>query len=64
MPEVAKYQIGNTVIRIMDDACRDKTPAQVDEILQRISRLAAHALVKPISLITPTDKSSSVGSHS
>lgn len=45
-PFVAKkFKIGNTKIEIWDDYCRDKTKADVDAILQRISNIASIALL-------------------
>lgn len=41
MPQVAEYRIGNTTIRIFDDACKGQ--AEVEEILRRISRLISRA---------------------
>ena len=35
---VEEFTIGNTRVRICDDYCRDKTKAEVDEILKRIAR--------------------------
>ena len=41
---VKSFSIGNTRIKICDDYCRDRTPAEVDEILKRIARRAQEAL--------------------
>lgn len=38
---VKDFYIGNTHIKICDDSCRDKTPEQVQEILDRISKLVS-----------------------
>ena len=35
---VMEMKIGNTKIKIADNYCRDKTPEDVKEILQRIAR--------------------------
>ena len=32
-----EFKIGNTLIRIFDDYCRDKTPEDVQAILDRIA---------------------------
>lgn len=37
---VEEFNIGQTRIRICDDYCRDKTKAEVEEILKRIARNA------------------------
>lgn len=37
MAVVQEQKIGNTLIRIHDDYCRDTTPEQVEEILKRIA---------------------------
>lgn len=37
---VKEFKIGNTRVRICDDACRDKTPKEVQEIIDRIQRRA------------------------
>jgi GTPase len=60
MPEVAQYKIGNTTIRIFDDACADKSQAEVEEILRRISRLAIRVHPKPTETVSaPVMKPSS-----
>lgn len=41
---VRDYYIGNTHVRICDDYCRDKTPEDVQEILDRIAARALPAL--------------------
>ncbi|NMA85103.1 MAG: hypothetical protein GX962_14715, partial [Epulopiscium sp.] len=41
---VKDYKIGNTRIKICDDAYRDKTPEEVQEILRRISQIGFNAL--------------------
>lgn len=37
---VKEFKIGNTVCRICDDYCRDKTKEEVDAILERIADIA------------------------
>lgn len=37
---VKDFKIGSTRIRLCDDFCRDKTPADIEAILARISRRA------------------------
>ncbi len=37
---VKDFYVGHTHIKICDDCCRDKTPEQVKEILNRIARIA------------------------
>ncbi len=37
---VMEFKSGNTTLRICDDYCRDKTPEQVDAILDRIAKNA------------------------
>ena len=39
MAVVLEQIIGNTVVRIHDDACRDKTPEEVRSMLQRVALL-------------------------
>lgn len=46
MPQAAEYQIGNTTVRVFDDAC--KSQDEVEKILRRISRLVSHASTRPI----------------
>ncbi len=41
---VEEFKIGNTLIRICDDYCRDKTQDEIDAILRRITRNALDAL--------------------
>jgi hypothetical protein len=48
MPQVAEYKIGNTTIRIFDDACAGKSQAEVDAILNRVGQLAVRAFAKPV----------------
>ena len=45
MAVVHEEKIGNTTIRIHDDYCRDKTPEQVQAILDRIAYLVQGELV-------------------
>lgn len=37
---VQEYKIGNTTIKINDDAYRDKTPEDIKKILERINVIA------------------------
>lgn len=37
---VKDFYVGNTHIRICDDYCRDKTPCEVEAILERIAKIA------------------------
>ena len=39
MSIVEEYKIGNTTIKIADDACK-KTPEEIDAILSRITSIA------------------------
>lgn len=39
------YMIGNTKVRIATNYCDGKTPDEVQEILHRVSRMAAGAFV-------------------
>ena len=41
---VREFRIGNTVCRICDDCCRDKTGEEVDAILERIADRAYRRL--------------------
>ena len=41
---VEDFYIGNTHVMICDDYCRDKTPEQVQEILDRIAARALPVL--------------------
>jgi hypothetical protein len=41
---VRDFKIGNTRIKICDDMCRDKTPEDVQKILDRIARQAQRKL--------------------
>ncbi len=44
VPNIVKeFKVGNTTIRIADNYCRDKTPEDVQRILQRIARNAQAA---------------------
>ena len=45
---VEEFNIGKTRIRICDDYCRDKTKAEVEEILRRIARNA----IGPLTVAT------------
>ncbi len=38
MAVVEDFYIGNTHVRIHDDYCKDKTPEDVQKILERIAR--------------------------
>lgn len=46
VPEVAQYKIGNSTVRVMDDACKT-TQAEIDEILRRVSRMAGRVTARP-----------------
>lgn len=37
---VKKFSIGNTRVKICDDYCRDRTSADIEQILERIARRA------------------------
>lgn len=37
---VEEYKDGSTVIKICDDCCKNTTPEQVEEILERIAKKA------------------------
>lgn len=40
MPNVVEeFHLGNTKIQFCDDYCKDKTPEQIDEIMQNIMRI-------------------------
>lgn len=41
---VSEFTLGKTKIRICDDYCHNKTKAEVDEILDRVSAMAFRAL--------------------
>ena len=41
---VCDFKAGNTRIKICDNCCRDKTPEQVEAILQRAARKAQESL--------------------
>ena len=41
---VKEFKIGNTTVKIADDYCRDKTPEDVQKILDRIAFNAQKAL--------------------
>ena len=43
---VEKYKIGNTMIEIYDDAYKDKTQKDIDEIIKRLERIASNAFSK------------------
>jgi len=49
---VKEYKIGNTRIKICDDAYRNKTPEEVQEILRRIAQIGLNALQKQFALST------------
>jgi len=42
---VKDFYVGHTHIKICDDSCRNKTPEQVQEILERIARITYGAMV-------------------
>mgnify|MGYP000052732980 CR=1 FL=1 len=46
MALVEEYKIGNTTIKIYDDAYKDKTQEDIDRILERIAHIAKNALYK------------------
>lgn len=48
MAVVKKYKLGNTVIRIHDDAYKDKTKEDIDRILERISEIATNSYIKKL----------------
>lgn len=37
---VRDFTIGNTRVKICDDFCRDRTPREIQEILERVARRA------------------------
>lgn len=37
---VKEFKIGNTKVRICDDYCRNRTKAEIEEILRRIAKNA------------------------
>lgn len=43
---VKDFYIGNTHVRICDDYCRDKTPEEVQAILDRIAKITYGPLVQ------------------
>ena len=43
MALVEEYKIGNTRIKIYDDAYKDKTQEDIDMILKRITNIARNA---------------------
>jgi len=46
MALVEEYKIGNTVIKIYDDAYKDKTQEDINRILERIAYIAKNAIYK------------------
>lgn len=46
MALVEEYKIGNTTIKIYDDAYKDITPEEIERILERIGQIARHATYK------------------
>ena len=43
---VEEFKIGNTRCRICDDYCRNKTPEDVEKILDRVAKIAYPALLR------------------
>ncbi len=43
---VEEYKIGNTTIKIYDDAYKDKTQEDIDRILERIANIVRNAVFK------------------
>lgn len=52
---VKTYQFGNTRIKICDDAYRDKTPEDIQRILDRIAAIGLNAL-QAMALDSSTEK--------
>lgn len=46
MALVEKYKIGNTTIEIYDDAYKDKTQKDIDEIIKKLEEIASRSLYK------------------
>ena len=46
MALVEEYKIGNTTIKIYNDAYKDKTQEDIDRILERIAQIAKNAYEK------------------
>lgn len=63
MPEVAQYRIGNTTVRVMDDACAGKTEAEVQEILRRICRMACRVRRQPRGRFQSQDQEAKSSEH-
>lgn len=45
---VEKYKLGNTIVEIYDDAYRDKTKEDIDEILKRIEDIGRKSLYRQV----------------
>ncbi len=41
---VREFYIGNTLVKICDDYCRERAPREIEKILQRIARQALAGL--------------------
>lgn len=48
MAVVKEYRLGNTIVRIHDDAYKDKTQEDIDRILERISEIATNSYIKKL----------------
>ena len=44
MAVVKEYKLGNTIVRIHDDAYKDKTQEDIDEIIRRLEEIGGRIL--------------------
>ncbi|SHJ89011.1 hypothetical protein SAMN02745883_00730 [Caminicella sporogenes DSM 14501] len=54
---VAEYKLGNTTIRIHDDAYKDKTKEDIERIIKRIEEIGRRALSRDENYETDSNRS-------
>lgn len=60
---VKDFYIGNTRIKIADDYCRDKTPEDVNAILERLSRQLQRSFTAAASVRERNEKSGQASNY-
>lgn len=43
---IKEYKFGNTIVRVHDDAYKDKTQEDIDEIIRRLEEIASRTFYK------------------
>ncbi|WIF95055.1 hypothetical protein [Caminicella sporogenes] len=56
---VAEYKLGNTTIRIHDDAYKDKTKEDIERIIKRIEEIGRRALSRGENYETDSNRNRS-----